>query len=114
MNEKQKKHYLDSFDSIFDHRMEFADHVAEYLLNISVKNFRIKRVYAAYDTFQNRLCEGELPDEEIVLVKERNEPVVEMKKKDGEVFIRIKVPKKWIEVKCPLEMVKFADWWLYT
>jgi hypothetical protein len=114
MNKSQKKHYMETFDKRYDHRMEFADFVVDSLLNIPINKFPLKRVYQVYDVFQERLCESELPDGEKVVIKDKSNPVVEITKNGDEVVIHFKAGKKWVDVNCPLELIKFTDWWLYT
>lgn len=114
MNEKQAEFHKNTFNERYDHRMGFADFMVDYIDTIPMSGVSLDRVYAAYDTFQKRLCESELPDGELIAINEKGKPVVEMKKKGDLVLIRLKVKRKWADIRCPLELIKFADWWLYN
>lgn len=96
----------DNFGKRHSHRSEYADYVVEYLMNIPVHKFNMRRVYAAYDKFQETL----ISENEILIIEDKSKkPIVEMLLKKEDVFIKIKTGRKWTEVRCPLELIRFSD-----
>ncbi len=114
LNEGGKVLYGLTFNDRIAHKEEFVEYVQGYIMSFfEIFHFSEDRIYELYNTFQEHTL-NEVKDGDVVLLKEEGKKVGEMKVQGKEVLVKVKAGKKWVEVKVDLEMLKFANWSLYT